>query len=115
MSHLYLREYPSRRLWLPLSPRRHLRRGSSSRHGYCQRRPSETSSHRRRRREAESREGYWGANEGHVNAVSYLVVPSGDIRHIHIVSGGAYILVLLLGEDVEGDHVHLCMPMLTGL
>ena len=52
---------------------------------------------------------------GKINVIPYLVVPPGDVRHIHIVSGGAYILVLLLGEDVEGNHVHLCMPMLSGL
>ena len=50
-----------------------------------------------------------------VTVLSNLVVPPGYVGHIHIVSGGAYILILLLSEDVEGHHVYLCVPMLAGL
>ena len=50
--HQSLRECPSRPLWLPLSPRRDLHRGSSSHHGCSRRRPSETSNRHRRRQEA---------------------------------------------------------------
>ena len=52
--HQSLRECPSRPLWLPLSPRRVLHRGSSSHHGCSRRRPSETSNRHRRRQEAKA-------------------------------------------------------------
>ena len=50
-----------------------------------------------------------------VTVLSNLVVPPGYVGHIHIVSGGTYVLILLLSEDVEGNHVHLSMPMLPSL
>ena len=56
-----------------------------------------------------------GTEWGNIIYSHYLVIPPGNVGHIHIVSGGAYILVLLLSEDVKGNHVHLCVPMFAGL
>ena len=47
--------------------------------------------------------------------LSYLEVTSGDVGHVHVVGGWADVLVLLLGEDVEGDQVDLGVAVLAGL
>jgi len=47
--------------------------------------------------------------------VQELVVPPGDVGHVHVMCGRADILVFAVGEDVECDHVHLGVAVLAGL
>lgn len=57
-------------------------------------------------------------HEGQVSVVGdveELVVPSRDVGHVHVVGGGTDVLVLPVGEDVEGDHVDLGVAVLAGL
>jgi hypothetical protein len=44
-----------------------------------------------------------------------LVLTAGDVRDIHVVSRGRQILVLLAGEDVDGDKVDLGVTVLASL
>lgn len=44
-----------------------------------------------------------------------LVFLAGDVRNVHVVSGGREILQLLLGEDVDGNQVDLGVTVLSGL
>jgi hypothetical protein len=44
-----------------------------------------------------------------------LVLTTGDVRNIHVVSRGGEILVLLAGEDVDGDKVDLGVTVLASL
>lgn len=37
----------------------------------------------------------------------YLVLYPLDVRNIHVVGGGAHIFMLLVGEDVDTNQVHL--------
>lgn len=38
---------------------------------------------------------------------TYLVVHSFDVRNIHIVGRGTYILILFAGENINANHVNL--------
>lgn len=37
----------------------------------------------------------------------YLVIIPLDVGDIHVVGGGAHIFILLVGEDVDSNQVHL--------
>jgi len=47
--------------------------------------------------------------------VDKLVFVTPDMRDIHIVSGGTDIFQLLVGEDVDGNEMDLCVTVLSGL
>lgn len=38
---------------------------------------------------------------------TYLVINPFNIRNIHVVGGGANILILLTSEDINSNQVHL--------
>ncbi len=44
-----------------------------------------------------------------------LEVAAGHVGHVHVVGGRADVLVLLVGEDVEGHHVDLGVAVLASL
>lgn len=44
-----------------------------------------------------------------------LELATGDVRDIHVVGGGAKLLKLLAGEDVNGDQVDLGVTVLASL
>jgi hypothetical protein len=44
-----------------------------------------------------------------------LVFLALDHRHLHVVSGRADVLELLVGENVQSHHVHLGMAVLASL
>lgn len=44
-----------------------------------------------------------------------LVFGTGDIGNLHVVGGGRKILKLLVGEDVDSNHVHLGVTVLSSL
>ena len=44
-----------------------------------------------------------------------LIVLAVDVGDIHVVGGGADILELLVGEDIEADHVNLGVTVFAGL
>lgn len=44
-----------------------------------------------------------------------LVLTTGDVGDIHVVSGGRKIFVLLASEDVKGDKVDLGVTVLASL
>lgn len=47
--------------------------------------------------------------------VRELVLSASDVGHVHVVGGGAEILELLSGEDVDGDQVDLGVSVLSSL
>ena len=52
---------------------------------------------------------------GQAKALAYLVVPALDVGHIHVVSGRANVLVLLLCENVKGHEMDLSVTVLACL
>ena len=50
-----------------------------------------------------------------VGDVEQLEVPARDVGHVHVVGGRADVLVLLVGEDVEGDEMDLGVAVLARL
>lgn len=50
-----------------------------------------------------------------IRNVQQLVLTTGDIGDIHVVSGGREIFVLLASENVEGDQMDLGMTVLASL
>lgn len=59
--------------------------------------------------------GYKPPCQGRIVETHQLVLTTGDIGDIHVVSGGREIFVLLAGEDVEGDQMDLGMTVLASL
>jgi len=53
--------------------------------------------------------------EAIVGDVKELVLPAGNVGDVHVVGGGRQILVLLGGEDVDGDKVDLGVTVLASL
>jgi hypothetical protein len=47
--------------------------------------------------------------------VRELVLSTGDVGDIHIVSGRAELLQLLVGENIDGDEMDLGVTVLAGL
>jgi hypothetical protein len=47
--------------------------------------------------------------------VTYSVIGSLDLGDIHVVGGGANFFVLLSGEDINTNHMHLSVTVLSGL
>jgi hypothetical protein len=48
-------------------------------------------------------------------ATHELVLLAADVGDVHVVGGGAEILELLVGEDVDGDQMDLGVTVLSGL
>jgi len=44
-----------------------------------------------------------------------LVLLATDVGNVHVVGGGAQLLQLLAGEDIDGDKMDLCVTVLTSL
>lgn len=44
-----------------------------------------------------------------------LVLSAADVGDVHVVGGGAQLLKLLAGEDVDGDQMDLGVTVLAGL
>lgn len=53
--------------------------------------------------------------EGNQGFTHQLVLATGDVGNVHVVSRGGEILVLLAGEDVESDKVDLGVTVLASL
>jgi hypothetical protein len=47
--------------------------------------------------------------------VEELKFVAGDVGDVHVVGGGAELLELLLGEDIDGNQVNLGVSVLSGL
>ena len=43
------------------------------------------------------------------------VLVTADVGDIHVVGGGAQLLELLSGKDVDSDQMDLCVTVLAGL
>jgi hypothetical protein len=50
-----------------------------------------------------------------IRDIEKLILAAGDVGDIHIVGGGAEILVLLAGEDIDGDEMDLGVTVLASL
>ena len=44
-----------------------------------------------------------------------LVFLAGNVGNLHVVSGGGKIFELLVGEDIDGNQMDLCVAVLASL
>ena len=50
-----------------------------------------------------------------LDRIVHLEVHSLDVGDVHVVGGGTDIFVLLVGEDIDADHVDLGVAVLASL